>query len=779
MRFPRQFLELLVFVCAGGVFGLGLLAWGLYREASDPLLPGTHPMPGLYTVLLDYGAISGPSRRPTFLELEHLQQADPAGQWMFSYARVLPVGRGEQRREARVEFVAGDVFRSLGVPLLGEGLSASAIALPLAATATREVVLSEAFAVRHFGGAEQALGRELWVDTLRAHFMEEGDQLTYRVTGVVRGRYSGMDLDHPAELWIGVNGWFDVLFPGHQIEDLRSRFAAHSLAVQTRDVQRSQASATAALHALGASEARVSLIPGVGFHPERRARFLSLVGSLTVSLLCLGSILVTSLLGLVWLRAERQAEADFVRHALGENDARRRARLLRFGATALGSAVVGVGVLFAIAPTALEGLPAASAGIRALQDPVIWVGALAAASFLVLLPMLMQRPRPDVRASGRTAARRANRMLLALVLFCTALSYVFTVSETRLAEALSPPLPGAVQHAWTVQIEPADGRLNWLADRSSSQVAEDALARVGLALASLPPVGGRVFTVEADIQGYSRVTAPIRVNAVSSNYFAVMGLTELRACSREEIANGSAAWVNREFLRLFAPDLGTASLRVRYRDLFEESELDVCGVVENAYMANARTVPGPLLYRSMRQRRDMQYVLGVGSATPRHRAVIEQTLSGLLRNTRAGQLRTVQTQIETDLAQELAVARISRGLSALALGFAVLATLQLASLALHLQLHELAVRRAVGASRLHLLKQVLTPYMPMAYGVAMTSAALLWLSLDRLLGPAPEHRLIGIAASAAMSALLAGVVGLSLLVRLRERRLQTALRVDG
>lgn len=765
---------------AGWVLGLVVFAMGLIAEARHPALPGTTPGTPIYSGLFEFGAGLGPGRRLRLGEAEHIQAADPQGQWHVTHSRRVVVEHRGQQAQFAADFVGGDLLRALNVPVRGAGFSQAAVQLPLSAAAVREVVLSEALAFRLFGSADAALGQTLDLQTLRARFMEGGDRVSYRIVGVVLGPFAGADLERPAQLWIGINGWFGVLFPEQQLADVRTSFSAHTVSFTSEDPDSSARIAGAALQAEGLTEATVAWVPGLGFQPERRNRFLALARALSINLTALGAILLLSLVGFAWVQRQRQRGSDLIRCALGEDSAHRWRRQLLAAIPRAAWFLLGLCSLLLFGPYLLDGLPIREAIRRALHEPTGLALLMLSLLTVLSLPYLLslQGRRTRIAAHGWSAAA-VTPLLFGLLLAVGAIGYTSGLSELRLQAALEPPLPATAREAGLIEVQAADGSMNWMMDRTATRGAEVELAKVGVALATLPPLGGRALTWEAEIEGRTSTRGTIQVNHVTANFFDVLGIAIEQACPSEAIANGTAAWVNRSFLRVFAPDLGAATLRVRYADLFERADLTVCGIVADAYLNNARGSPAPVLYRPLQQRRSFEFALAADAFSAEQRGRLEGVLAEFFRNTRASLSEDVRARIRFDLAHELALARLNGGLSLAAGVLAAIAAVQLGQVALRLRLQMLATRRALGARRRHLLHVLLLPRSAVVWvTLAAVLLCLLMLVQGSLHAPMVQRLQALMIALAAISSVLAWLV-YRLLAELREERLHLALRAEG
>src|SRR5690606_19989541 len=125
--------------------------------------------------------------------------------------------------------------------------------------------------------------------------------------------FGGATIGAQTQGWIGINGWHDVYFPAHQAEDLRRQFGVAALAVTTRAPADAERRISERLAALGEADAWIRLVPGTGYHPARRARFLEMGSTLSVCLNAMSLLLLVSLLASSWMRAEQQQHGETVR----------------------------------------------------------------------------------------------------------------------------------------------------------------------------------------------------------------------------------------------------------------------------------------------------------------------------------------------------------------------------------------------------------------------------------------------------------------------------------
>lgn len=743
---------------------------GLWIEAASPSLPGARPLPDVYSVVSHLG-YSAPVKNHVVLQhLEALAAADPELQFLGALPRARIVILPDQKVETRFDLVIGPFFQSLGVALHGRDFSTAATSLPLSPEPIREVVLSHAAALRWFGSAQAALGKTLTVATMEWN-LNGRNPAEFEIIGVAAPAFSGTNIERPAEFWIGINGWHDVVFPKHQMGDFRRHFPPSSLMLRSAQAQRSASRMQEALRELGEPHATIALVPGTGYHPQRRARFRAIAQGLVLGLATLAAMLALSVAAHALLSVERGRHSDTIRSALGESRLRHGLRQAAAGMRSFVVVLIAAGVVLAAAPALSEygGLPIAAAVERGLTQP----GVIAAAVILLGV-FALQRSLLGAAISGWQTELRLGALLagfFGLAATGLLLSWlVGGVAVTRLTAALHIQIPTTASAAWVLPMV-NEGHM-WMMSKASTRALELDAAAQGWALATVGPDGGSVTSTRAQLRhADGDIETIVHFNRVSANYFSVLGVRVQLACGPLADWPQDGVLVNRQFLAMHALDDDLTWTLVP-----ENSEpLRPCGIVDDAQVLDARAGLAPMVYRPLQERRD----LGVAIATeygPQPRAEMDRLLKQHFPDTTAGPAQSVRERLDEQLSQERHMVRLNLVVMLIASAISSAAVLMLGAAALRRQARTLATRRALGASRGHLIvAALLGRSRRVRWAMAAVAAAASALALHLLAATPAES--IPVLAWAALGMLLwAAALAGSLLRQLDEQQLMATLK---
>lgn len=680
-------------IALGVAVGALIICGGLWGEARYPQLPGATPNPGFHTVLTDlgYGAIRQDDVK--IGQLESLASEWPNPQWMGTIRTrqiaVLP----EQAVEMEIDLVFGPLLDRLAVQMSGPGLSHNSTTLPLTAAPVREIVLTRRMATRFFGTPEAALGQFLDFGTVRWRLGVD-DLAAFRVVGVVSDAFQGIDIERPVEAWIGINGWWGVLFPEQQVDDVRRSFGAHTLAVIIDDPTRFSSELQRSLADLGEPGASVVPVPGAGYHPERRLRFLILSEAVLLSLISLVLLTISCTAALAWVRSVRAIPEDFVRRAIGETPAGRGVRKLLALLPTMVVVSMSAGAVLAMARLVQPyGLPLNLAIAHALATPATWLFVAMLAVTLIIF-QVMHAGEARVTAFGAHRPERLYAALFAFVFCLLAIaSYSGSIGAQRAASSLSVPLPESVLDARVIALDPKDRR--WLFDRNSvTDLAHD-LALSGIAMAGAGPAGGRLPGERVRmIAGDSEYPAVVHINPVGSNYFSVIGVPVPPDCGPLDRLRPDTVIANERFMERYGRGLGNQALSLRR----EGGEvLTICGTLADAHVGDARAGLAPVLYEALRERRHARVLVGKAAGVEALDEV-ETRITNYFPGLEIAEIGSVRAVLRTELAQERGIFLLNVALALVAGAVAMLTVVMLLNSVLEMNLRNMAIRRALGSS---------------------------------------------------------------------------------
>ena len=774
MRADRNLGNVVVEAALGACLALLATGLGLWLEAARPALPGTAPAAGFHTLVPDMG-LAGRTNRLSIGQVERLDAQFPDLSLMGSLSRDGIAEVNDAPVELRYDLVFGPLLDQLGIHFTGRALDQSATQLPIRHTPVREVVISHALATRLHGTPEHALERTLRVANMQWPLQAGQVWEDFLIVGVAPPSFRGIDVERPADFWMGINGWSNVLFPPQQIEDVRRHFAVGALAVDSNDPAIARTRLSRALTDLGGLSPQVQLAPGAGYHPERRARFSQISQSLMTGLQALGLTLCVCAVAFALTRAERERQPDSIRRMLGERGTRWLARHLRKGATSLATVGLFTAATLWLLRQASHALPLDRALDRFLTAPAaLTVIATTALLLLLLHPALMLW----LRLAGPMQERRRSLLVSALftILVCSVLfAWSFGTSGVqRLSQLLHVDLPPTSRATSTAAL---DSRArSWMFDRSDTRAFAEAVQPLGIALASTGPVGLPMVVLDATVEtGSESARAQLPVNHVSTNYFSVIGTATRSLCGGFDTQGEDSAWVNQRFLEAYGITRDPGSARIRTHD---GTVLRICGIAGNAQVANARAGLAPMLYMPLRERRHLAAAVLPTDGAQARLSLLQPLAERFFPDIVVQPARTTEAALAAQLAQEREVA----ALNAVLMGIAALAGFISASLlgqaAIGLNLRALATRRALGESGISLVSATLFGRRWPLRLASLALIALVLFALGHLLDAPSGGTSVALGvALAATAALIALVVG-RLLRDVRDGRLLQALKSE-
>jgi predicted permease len=644
-----------------------------------------------------------------------------------------------------VQLVSGEYFTALDLaPALGRFLGASDNRDP---GAHPVVVLGHGFWQKHFAAAPDVVGRTVRINDLR-----------FTVIGVAPAGFTGVWLESPAELFVPLAMQANLRYAQNysSIDGDSTRPFLHQskirwLEVILRTDGEHRPQALAALRQVYAQtqaadagrmndpqERRLALASRLGLQPfERgfsslRRRFLSplLVLMGMVSLLLL--IACANTANLLLARASQRRREIALRLSIGATR-RRLVQQLCTESLLLGLLGGALGLLLApaVAELLVRMVTANSTGplpfaVTPDRRVLLFTGVVCLATIVLFgLTPALRSTRLEIastlRAGGRGIMSGAgSRPARLLVVGQVALSLVLVVVAGLFLRSLralhTMDLGFDRQHLVSVVIGARGPGLAADERPSLARLVEQVEALPGVSSASGAQCGlvsgCRTTSGNLKITGYEpgpHENISVRTSRVGQRYFQTVGIPLVAGRDfddRDREGGPQVAIVNEAFVRRYLPGTGAVGHRFGKGGPF----IEIVGVVRDARTSSVQEAPMPTAFFPLAQAH------GASAGTLEVRTtgdpgVLAASLGRVLaeREPRVvvERVRTLSEQVERNLVQERALARLTGVLGMLALGLACFGLYGLMAYAVAGRTTEIGIRTALGASSTRVLWMVL------------------------------------------------------------------------
>ncbi len=659
------------------------------------------------------------------------------GTFAFADQEAFDLSRGGVVRHAPGALVSGDYFRVLGVQAAaGRLLGRADDVRGCPGTA----VLSHGFWEREYGGAMDAIGRTLSLDGHR-----------FRIVGVTRAGFSGIDVGHAAQVFVPLCA-IAIVRPGRDILDGRSTWF---LSVFGRlGPSESLRTARAGLAAISRGTF-ASTVPGHWTAKEQSSyRRTTLTAdragngvsrlrdqydhALFVLLLVVAVVLLIACANVAQLllaRTTARGHELAVRRALGAG----RARLAR--QTLVESLIVsllgaGVGLVFARWSAGLVvGFLSRGRGPVVLDlslDPRVLgftVGVAVLTGILFgLVPALRSGATPPlsaIRASGRGLVGDARPGLArGLVAAQVALSFVLVAGAGLLVASfqhLDSVDPGFRRDG--VLVVRADWSHLHLSAAERAAVPRTLLDRVrslpGVRSAGaslLTPISGVAWNEDVAVDGFtpkSERDALVWFNGITDGYLRALGTRLLAGrdfTPRDDAGSAKVVLVNRAMAHRFFGDADPLGKTVRISEHDSLADpMEVVGVVEDAKYRKLDETELATAYVPLAQTELWEPTVQLSLRTGGAPEALVPEVTRVVRALDASitlEFTTLSRQVSSSLARPRLLATLSGFFGLLALVLAVIGLYGTMSYGVARRRNEIGVRIALGAPRARILAMV-------------------------------------------------------------------------
>ena len=658
---------------------------------------------------------------------------------------------------------------------------------------TPAVVLGHAFWQRRFGGDRGVVGRT--IDLGRSD-----GRVPATIVGVLPASFRELTPDADRDVWVPLETWSRL---AGAAELTQRDFRWLDVIGRLGDGLRADAASAEA-----ASAAAALAVSFPATHATRSARVVSersfrleIAGANAAGLLALVLLVVVitgvNVANLMLSRTADRAREIAVRLAIGAD----RGHIIRhLWAESVLLGTVGGALSLLVAMWLVRVLPWLLVPPPGFQPSTIFavdarvviftVAVTAVTTLLFSVAPIAAAARTSVASllkTGRLTLRSGSgaRLGRGLVIAQVAVSMVLVSSAavlgrsfiaTRTAELGFGRRP--VLTAWIpAPVERSRGRLAVERLRAVPGVADVAVAiRAPLSLSG----GGMARSVAAPAGLHQSapfgLKSDVKFNAVTSNYFSVMGtrLLEGRTFDEEEAAGAPGAMVNAQFARAFFPGRSAVGQLIRVNGR-AAADLRIVGVVENSAIVSIGEAPEPYLYVPFwsAEYGELTFLVAAHDEIPGDLGgLVNSTLSSIDPALEPRRTISMAQYIQFSASTYQATAALALALAAIGLLMTAFGVYGVMAYRTSRRAKEIGIRMALGAARGQVLRMVLREgarvgALGMAVGIPAALAATTLLR-SMLFGVEPWDGPAFVAGSVALSA----AVGLAtLLPALRAARL--------
>lgn len=669
-------------------------------------VPGAGSSEDVYALRAVSG-FAGPAedgKLPQPLVTEALAGLLPSGRFFGITSMRATLARGSASRPVEIEFVEGDLFRTLGVAFAHGGHCADA----------RDVVISWQFYREALAAPANPIGIQLPVNGRNP---DPDQPVLLRVCGVANPEFVGIHTGRRVDVWAPWKAWPNLLLPAFETEEAIAGFFPLEVFLRADSFDQARAIANQveaiALHRgdIEPDAARIVAEAGIAVDPARRKEAIQQGRLLVIVSLLLGLVVVLGVLARVALDAVKQGRSDAIRSALGESSARRTQRqaaesFLQFSPAVFMAALLAIALLW-FAGRVAHGqgyfwLGELLAGFAYLDD--VLLGALVA---IVALPILAFALKLSIRGAGSLGSRGSRFRIVALpvILALTGLAGVVAVATSAIFESMRLQNQDFGINARGLVIStanaPADkgeimARLVSRRPIAPLEAQMEERLPANVALASAAPFGSPTMR-ELQLDGSDK-RVPVYVNAVSANYFRLLDIAVEGLLPTRDDPDSVA--VNRAFVRRY---LGTNKAIGEQLRLVEPTRgstqvVRIGAVVDDAQRLSPREPVIPVVYLALTDERDFNVVIASDDAAAEAIAQAEAFLQAQF----PSWAMTSATPLDRSIQEAFATERLQSAL--LVVTAVLLALIGAYGMAIGLRAviveraSEMAVRRALGGS---------------------------------------------------------------------------------
>jgi predicted permease len=222
---------------------------------------------------------------------------------------------------------------------------------------------------------------------------------------------------------------------------------------------------------------------------------------------------------------------------------------------------------------------------------------------------------------------------------------------------------------------------------------------------AIPLMGGRSRICCITVPGYTPAPGErmqIRTNDVSSSYFETVGMTLLEGrgiAEQDRTAKPRPVVVNQAFVRRYSH--GAAAVGRSFSFDGKDDPMQIVGVVQDAHYDSLREPSQPLVFFAV-SRDDLvlpSMEVRVASDPRPAASAVRRAVAAIDPRLPVREMITIRQLIDSSLAQERLMARLSGFFGLLALGLACLGIYGLMTFQVAKRTNEIGIRMALGANR--------------------------------------------------------------------------------